>query len=169
MCAAIGPDRDRLVRDLGKCRCRRASRPSPAWCWGATIAEHESVDLVLAEALDHLQPGAARRARRSTSTAPATSILPTPTCGPPGTDDRVVLGAEWNDRLIGLDDAAQRLAPLGLTHGPAQLGAQHPGGPVRAEAELALQLQGRDCRWSASPSETRPRTTLVNGQLCWRA
>src|SRR6266436_1983791 len=78
----------------------------------------------------------------STSTAPATSILPTP-LRPAGTTIGSSLVREWNDRLIGLDDAAQRLA-LWVDHGPAQLGAQHPGGPVRAEAELALQLQGRD-------------------------
>jgi hypothetical protein len=41
---------------------------------------------------------------------------------------------------IGLDDTAQWLA-FRVDHGSAQLGTQHPGGSVRAKAELALQLQ----------------------------
>src|SRR5215472_263718 len=54
-----------------------------------------------------------RRARRgmppSTSTAPATSHLANPTATG-GDDDRVILGAERDDRFICLDNAAQRLA-----------------------------------------------------------
>src|SRR4029077_20369999 len=98
------------------------------------------------------------RARRgvppSTSTAPATSIFPTP-LRPAGTTTGSVLGAERNDRLVGLDDAAQRLA-LRVDHGPAQLGAQHPGGSVRAEAELALQLHGRDAVGVRRHQKRRP-------------
>ena len=58
-------------------------------------------------------------------------------------NDLVLLGAERDDRLIGLDDAAQWLA-FRVDHGPAQLSTQHPRGSVRAKAELALQLQSRD-------------------------
>ena len=68
--------------------------------------------------------------------------MPTP-LRPAGTTIGSFLGAERDDRLIRLDDAVQRLA-IRIDHGPAQLGAQHPGGSVRAEAELALQLQSRD-------------------------
>src|SRR3974390_303223 len=86
------------------------------------------------------------RARRgvppSTSTAPATSILPT-LLRPAGPTIGVALGTEGNDRLVGLDHAAQRLA-LRVDHRPAQLGAQHPGGTVGAQAELALGVQCRD-------------------------
>src|SRR5437016_7436026 len=99
------------------------------------------MDLVLSEALDHLEPGAPRLAvidfdrACDEHFADATATR--------RHDDRVLFGAERDDRLIGLDDAAQRLA-LGVDHGPAQLGAQHPGGSVRAEAELALELECRD-------------------------
>src|ERR1700674_1728431 len=71
-------DRDRLVLDLGDVVVGGpVVRHQPGV--GGDGTEHERVDLVLAEALDHLQPGAARRGvPPSTSTAPATSILPTP-------------------------------------------------------------------------------------------
>src|SRR5215469_18533518 len=99
-----------------------------------------------------------RRARRgmppSTSTAPATSILPTP-LRPAGTNDRVILGAERDDRFICLDNAAQRLA-IRVDHGAAQLGAQHPGGSVRAEAKLALQLQSRNAVGVRGHQKGRP-------------
>src|SRR5467141_2974355 len=69
-------DRDRLVRDIGNVVVGwPVVRHQPGV--GGDGAEHESVDLVLAEALDHLQSGAARMPP-SSSTAPATSILPTP-------------------------------------------------------------------------------------------
>src|SRR6202011_2270538 len=100
-----------------------------------------SVDLVLAEAPDPLQPGASRRAAIDFD-GPGDQHLADPTAARRH-DDRVVLGTEWNDRLVGLDDAPQWFT-VRIDHGPAQLGAQHPGGSVRAEAELALQLQCRD-------------------------
>src|SRR6516164_1060356 len=95
-----------------------ASRPSPAWCWGpprrAAVDFDRPCDQHLAD------PTAAR-----------------------WHDDRVVLSTERNDRLVSLDDATQWLT-FRIDHGPAQLGAQHPRGSVRAKAELALQLQRRD-------------------------
>jgi len=52
------------------------------------------------------------------------------------------LGAERDNRLVGLDQPAEVRARG--DHGSAKPGAQHPGGAVRAEAELVLQLQRRD-------------------------
>ena len=78
------------------------------------------MDIVLAEALDHLQPGASRRATVDFDRA-GDQHLPDPTAAGRH-DDWVLLGAERNDRLVGLDDAAQGLA-LRIDHGPAQLGA----------------------------------------------
>ena len=51
--------------------------------------------------------------------------------------------------------AAERLA-LGVDHGAAQLGGQHPGGSVRAEAQLALQLQRRDAVGVRRHQKRRP-------------
>ncbi len=44
---------------------------------------------------------------------------------------------------VGLDQAAERLARA-VDRCAAQLGAQQPGGAVRAQTELVLQLQRRD-------------------------
>src|SRR5271165_4187829 len=90
---------------------------------GGHGAEHEGVDLLLAEALDHLQPSAPRRAAVNFDRAGDQHLAdPTAACRQ---NDRVVLGAERDDRLVSLDHAAQRLA-LRVDHGAAQLGAQHP-------------------------------------------
>lgn len=56
---------------------------------------------------------------------------------------RVVLGAAGDRGLVDLDQAGQGRA-LGRDHGAAQLGTQQPGALVGAEAELLLDLQGRD-------------------------
>src|SRR6516162_9006528 len=101
----------------------------------------ESVDLLFAKALDHFQPGAPRLAAIDFD-RPGDQHLADPAAAC-RYDDQVVLGAERNDRFIRLDDAAQWL-PLRVDHGPAQLGAQHPGGSVGAQAELALELQRRN-------------------------
>ena len=133
-------DRDRLVLDIGNVAVGwPVVRHQPGV--GGHGAEHESVDLVLAEALDDLQPGASRRAAVDFD-RPCDQHLADPTAAR-WHDDRVVLGTERNDRLVSLDDATQWLT-FRIDHGPAQLGAQHPGGSVRAKAELALQLQRRD-------------------------
>ena len=133
-------DRDRLVLDVRNVVVGwPVVRHQPGV--GGDGAEHESVDLLLAEALDHLQPGAAGGAAVDFDRAGDQHLADPAAAG--RHDHGIVLGAERNDRLVGLDDAAQRLA-LRVDHGPAQLGAQHPGGSVRAEAELALQLHGRD-------------------------
>ena len=109
-----------------------------------------------------LQPGAPRRPAVDFDRAGDQHLADPTATG--RQDDRVILGAERNDRLIGLDDAAQRLA-LRVDHGPTQLGAQHPGGSVRAEAELALQLDGRDavgvCRHQICRPEPRRQRQLA--------
>jgi len=133
-------DRDRLVLDIGNAVVRRpVVRHEPGV--GGHGAEHESVDVVLAEALDHLQPGASRRAAVDFDRAGDQHFADA--TAPRRHDDGVALGTEGKDRLVGLDHAAQRLA-LRVDHRPAQLGAQHPGGTVGAQAELALELQCRD-------------------------
>ena len=104
-------------------------------------AEHESMELLLAKALDHLEPGPPRPAIVDFDRAGDQHLADPAAAG--GQDDRVVLGAERDDRLIGLDQAAERGARR-VDHGAAQLGAQHPGGAVRAQAELVLQLQRRN-------------------------
>ena len=97
------------------------------------------MDLLFAKALDQLQRAAASRHRLRQH---GDQHLADPTAACPR-HNRVVLGAERNDRFIRLDDAAQRL-PFRIDHSPAQLGAQHPGGSVRAQAELALGLERRN-------------------------
>jgi hypothetical protein len=93
------------------------------------------------KALDHLEPGAPWLAAIDFDRAGDQHLADPAAAG--GHDDRVVLGAERDDRLVGLDHAAERLA-LGVDHGAAQLGGQHPGGSIRTQAQLALQLQRRD-------------------------
>jgi hypothetical protein len=83
-------------------------------------AEHESVDLVLAEAFDDLQPGAPRHAAVDFDCAG--DQHPADPAAARRYDNRVILGAERDDRLVGLDNTAQRLA-FGVDHGAAQLGA----------------------------------------------
>ena len=56
---------------------------------------------------------------------------------------RIVLAAAGNFGLVDLDQTGERAA-AGRDHAAAQLAAEQPGAPVRAQAELALQLQGRD-------------------------
>ena len=111
------------------------------------------MDLVLAKVLDDLQPGAPRPAAVDLDRA-GDQHLANP-AAPRRCDNRVILRPEWNDCLVGLDNAAQRLTP-GVDHGAAQLGAQHPGGSVRAEAELALQLQSRDAVGVRRHQKRRP-------------
>src|SRR6516225_9472580 len=111
------------------------------------------MDLMLAKALDHLQPGTPWLAAVDFDRA-GDQHLADP-AAPPRHNDRVVLGAERDDRLIGLDNAAQRLA-CRVDHGAAQLGAQHPGGAVRAKAELALQLQRRNAVGMRRHQKRRP-------------
>jgi hypothetical protein len=154
-------DSDRLVLDLGNVGVGWPVVRHQLGLRGDR-AEHEGVDLLLAEALDHLQPGAPWRTAVDFDRA-GDQHFADPTAAR-RQDDRVVLGAEGNDRLIGLDDTAQRLA-LRVDHGPAQFGAQHPGGSVRAAAELTLQLEGRD----VSPSDTQPRTTSSAAACASRA
>src|SRR5690242_6141339 len=72
---------------------------------GGHGTEHERVDLVFAEALDHLEPGASRRAAVDFD-RPCDQHLANPTAAR-WHDDRVVLGTERNDCLVGLDDATQ--------------------------------------------------------------
>src|SRR6266487_6414697 len=133
-------DRDRVVPHSGDGLVRGpVVRHEPGLRGHRT--QDESVDLLLAKALNHLEPGAPRLAAVDFDGAGDQHLAdPAAACRH---DDRVVLGTERNDRLIRLDEAAQRLA-LRIDHGPAQLGAQHPAGSVRAEAELALELQRRN-------------------------
>ena len=55
----------------------------------------------------------------------------------------IVLAAAGNFGLVDLDQTGERAA-AGRDHAAAQLAAQQPGTAVRPQAELALQLQGRD-------------------------
>jgi len=133
-------ERDRLVLDVGNVVVGGPGVGHQPGTRGHG-SQHESVDLALAEALGHLQPDPSRRAAIDFSRAGDQHLADPTAAG--RHDDGVVLGAEQNDRLVGLDHAAQRFA-LRVDHRPAQLGAQHPGGAVGAQAELALQLQCGD-------------------------
>ena len=62
---------------------------------------------------------------------------------PAAAGERIVLAAAGDFGLVDLDQAGERVA-AGRDHAAAQLGAEQPGGLVGAQAELALQLQGRD-------------------------
>src|SRR6516225_3273112 len=87
---------------------------------GGYRTEDESMDLLFAKTLDHFQSGAPRLAAIDFDCAGDQHLAdPTAACR---YGDRVVLGAEGNDRFIRLDDTAQRL-PLRVDHGPAQFGA----------------------------------------------
>ena len=97
-------ERDRLVLDIGDIVVGWPVVRHQSGV-GGHGAEHESVDLVLAEALDHLQSGASWRAAVDFDRS-CDEHLAYPTAAR-RQDDRVVLGAERNDRLIRLDDAAQ--------------------------------------------------------------
>ena len=57
--------------------------------------------------------------------------------------ERIVLAAAGDFGFVDLDQAGERAA-VGCDHTAAQLGAHQPRRLVRAEAELALQLQGGD-------------------------
>ncbi len=59
------------------------------------------------------------------------------------TGQRTMLAAAGNLGFIDLDQTGERIA-VGRHHAVAQLGADQPGRLVRAESELALQLQRRD-------------------------
>ena len=50
--------------------------------------------------------------------------------------------AAGNLGLVDLNQTGQR-GPAGRDHAPAQLATEQPSTPVRSQAELALQLQGR--------------------------
>ena len=65
------------------------------------------------------------------------------TAAPAAAGERVVLAAAGDLGLVDLDEPGQRAA-AGRHHAAAQLGADQPGRLVRAQGELALQLQGRD-------------------------
>ena len=106
-----------------------------------------------AKALDHPEPGPSRRAAVDFNRAGDQHLADPAAAG--GQDDRVVFGAERDDRLVGLDQPAERLA-LGVDHRAAQLGAQHPGGAVRAERELVLQLQRRNAVGVRRHQKRRP-------------
>jgi len=57
--------------------------------------------------------------------------------------DRVMLRAERHLGLINLDEGLQQ-ASFGIDHGAPEFLEQKPGGLVAADAQLALQLKGRD-------------------------
>jgi hypothetical protein len=99
------------------------------------------MEFLLAKALDHLEPGTAGLAAVDFDRAGDQHLADPAAAG--GQHDRIVFGAERDDRLVGLDQPAERLA-RGVDHGAAQLGAQQPSSAVRAECELVLQLQRRD-------------------------
>src|SRR4029077_13276237 len=122
-------DRDRLVLDIGNVAVGwPIVRHQPGV--GGDDAEHESVDLVLAETLDHLQPGAARRA------------------------------------TVDFDGAGTARAPGCPGPGAAWRTTSRRSGTSRGRAGFAVAVPR--CRWSASPSKTRPRTTWSRA-ACWRA
>jgi hypothetical protein len=116
----------------------------------------------------------------SISTAPATSILPTP-LRPAGTTTGSFLGAEWDDRLVGLDQAAERLA-LGVDHGAAQhasklpltmgfwaalLMATHSNGISARQLQSQLSLGSYRTAWmlAAKPSAVFKPQALGPGRL----
>jgi len=77
-------------------------------------------------------------------------------CRPPLRPAGTTPGSFWvrrDDRLVGLDHAAERLA-LGVDQGAAQLGGQHPGGSIRTQA---LQLQRRDAVGVRCHQKRRPK------------
>src|SRR5215470_1257684 len=126
-------ERDRVVPDSGM-SWYEGQLSVTSWVRGATAPSSKAWSSCLPK------PSiTCIRARRglppSTSTAPATSILPTP-LRPAGATIGSFLVR--NGRIV--SSASERL-PFGVDHGAAQLGAQHPGGAVRAETELVLQLQ----------------------------
>ena len=53
---------------------------------------------------------------------------------------RLLSGVEGQRGFVDLDQARQGIA-VGVDHRTAQLGSEHPGGAVRAEPELLLQLK----------------------------
>jgi hypothetical protein len=57
--------------------------------------------------------------------------------------ERIVLTAAGNFGFVDLNQAGER-DPTGRDHAVAQLAAEQPGTAVRPQAELSLQLQGRD-------------------------
>src|SRR3989440_12779469 len=111
------------------------------------------MDLPLAKPLDHLQADPSRLAAVDFDRA-GDQHLADPAAAR-GHDDWVVLGAERDDRLIGLDDAAQRLA-LGVDHGPAawRTTSRRCG---TSQDRAGSAAAAPKCRWGASPSKTRPR------------
>src|SRR6516162_4687697 len=117
-----------------------ASRRSPAWCWGPRRqVRKRGSGSCRSPRLPSAGRVAACRRRLRPPLRPASCR---PHCAR-WHDDRVVLGTKRDGRLVSFDDATQRLT-FRIDHSPAQLAAQHPGGSVRAQAELALQLQCRD-------------------------
>src|SRR5262249_50899406 len=128
-------------------------------------AEHEGMQFLLAKALDHFEPGAPWLAVVDFDRAGDQHLADPAAAG--GHDDRVILGAERDDRLVGLDHAAERLA-LGVDHGAAQLwrptSRRFDTNPGSAGSAAAAPR----CRWSASPSKTPPKTRS-SAAACWHA
>ena len=69
---------------------------------------------------------------------------------------RFILGAAGDQAFVHFDQARQRHA-LWCDHGPAQLGGEQPCGLVGTQAEAGVAAPRS--RWSAWPSDRRPRTT----------
>src|SRR5882672_3022359 len=93
-------DRERLVSDAGDAP---VGGPVVGYQLGlrrSHRAEHESVDLALAKALDHLEPGTPRLAAVDFDRAGDQHL--SYASATPRHDDRIVLAAERNDRFIGL-------------------------------------------------------------------
>ena len=70
---------------------------------------------------------------------------------------RVVLGAAGDQPFVRLDQARQRHA-LRRDHGPAQPGCEQPCGLVGPLGRTASGVAAPRSRWSAWPSDRRPRT-----------
>jgi hypothetical protein len=69
--------------------------------------------------------------------------------------ERIVLTSAGNFGLVNLDQAGEWGA-AGRGHAAAQLAAQEPGAAIRAQAELVLQLQGRDAVGMGRHQISRP-------------
>jgi len=103
--------------------------------FGGHCVQHERVQFVLAEAVDHLQPGAPRCAAVDFDRAGDQHLADATAAR--RHDHRVVLGAERNDRFICLDDAAQRLTRR-VDHGQAQ-GKRFGRPPVKQGVAAAVR------------------------------
>src|SRR5438874_882244 len=134
-------DCDRLVLDIGNVVIGWPVVGHQAGLAGHG-AEHESVDLLLAEALDHLQSGASWRAAVDFDRSGDEHLAdPTAACRQ---NDLVLLGAERDDRLIGLDDAAA--------------GTHEPSRPTALEKVIRARAFARKAALELATLETDPRT-----------